>query len=88
VQAQLEFFYQSAAVNKIPNYPIKFVQIPTEVATIQSSGGQVLLANAGANTKETPGTYTIINLVSGTDDAGGLSSANYRISLHVEGFWR
>jgi hypothetical protein len=84
VQEQLELFYQSTSFGSI-NYPTGlFIEgkIPTETATIQSSGGQVLLANSRANTNTTSGTYTIISL------AGEIGSAEYRISLQVEGFWR
>jgi hypothetical protein len=81
VQDQLELFYQSATTGSI-KYPFTFIYVPTETATIQSSGGQVLLANSGANTKATSGAYTIISL------AGEITDANYRISMQVEGFWR
>jgi hypothetical protein len=81
VQGQLELFYQSATAGSI-KYPFTFIYVPTETATIQSSGGQVLLANSGANTKATSGAYTIISL------AGEITDADYRISMQVEGFWR
>jgi hypothetical protein len=82
VQEHLELFCRSTDIGYI-NYPIKlFIAAPTETATIQSSGGQVLLANSGANTKEHSGTYTIISLT------GEIADADYRISIQVEGFWR
>jgi hypothetical protein len=81
VQEHLELFCRSTSVGSI-NYPLKFVYVPTETATIQSSGGQVLLANSSANTTETSGSYSIISL------AGEIGNAGYRISLQVEGFWR
>lgn len=81
VLEQLELFYQSATIGSI-KYPFTFEYVPTETATIQSSGGQVLLANSSANTKTTSGAYAIISL------AGEISDANYRISMQVEGFWR
>lgn len=88
VLEKLEFFYRSATISNIPDYPISFYGTPTEVATIQSSSGQVLLANAGTNTPDSPGKYTIISLVDGTSETGGIASANYCISLHIEGVWR
>jgi hypothetical protein len=82
VQEHLELFCRSTNIGYI-NYPVKlFINTPTETATIQSSGGQVLLANSGANTKEHSGTYTIISLT------GEIADADYRISIQVEGFWR
>lgn len=81
VQEHLELFCRSTSIGGI-NYPLKFVYVPTEIATIQSSGGQVLLANSSANTTETSGSYSIISL------AGEIGNASYRISLQVEGFWR
>jgi hypothetical protein len=81
VQEPLELFYQSLPI--YTNYPFTFKEIPTETATIQSSGGQqVMLANTGANTIKNTGSYTIISL--GTS----LDAATYCISMHVEGFWR
>jgi len=82
VKELLELFYRSATTGGIA-YPFTFEYVPTETATIQSSGGQVLLANSSANTKTTSGTYAIISL------AGEISDdADYRISIQVEGFWR
>ena len=81
VQEHLELFCRSTSTSRI-NYPFKFAAIPTETTTIQSSGGQVLLANSSTNTTEASGTYAIISL------AGEIDSANYRISIQVEGFWR
>ena len=81
VQEHLELFCRSTSTNRI-NYPFKFASIPTETTTIQSYGGQVLLVNSGANTDETSGAYAIISL------AGEIESADYRISIQVEGFWR
>lgn len=83
VQEHLEFFCRSTSISGI-NYPLKFVDVPAETATIQiqSSGKQVLLANSSANTTETSGSYFIISL------AGEIGDAAYRISLQVEGFWR
>lgn len=81
VQEHLELFCRSTSIGSI-NYPLKFVYVPTETATIQNSGGQVLLANSSANNTETSGSYSIISL------AGEISNADYRISLQVEGFWR
>ena len=81
IQEHLELFCRSATTSSI-NYPIEFAYTPTETATVQSSGGQVLLANSAANTNKTSGTYAIISLV------GEIADANYSISIHVEGFWR
>ncbi len=81
VQEPLELFCRSTTIGGI-NYPFKFEYIPTETATIQSSGGQVLLANSGANSEETSGSYAIISL------EGEIPNANYHISIQVEGFWR
>ena len=81
VQEHLELFCRSTTTGN-NSYPIKFSYIPTETATLQSSGGQVLLANSSANTKEASGSYVIISL------AGEIDSADYRISMQVEGFWR
>jgi hypothetical protein len=80
VQEQLELFYRSTIIST--NYPFTFKYVPTEIATIQSSSGQVLLANSGANTASTSGNYAIISL------AGGIDNANYRISMQVAGFWK
>ena len=88
VEYPLEFFYQSTTINTIPEYPFAFTDAPTETATIQSAGGQVLLASSSKNTNTKPGSYAIIYLVSDTDSVGGLSNARYRISIQVEGFWR
>lgn len=81
VQEHLELFCQSTTTNRI-RYPFKFAYVPTEIATVQSSGGQVLLANSSANTAESSGIYAIISL------AGEIANADYRISIQVEGFWR
>ena len=65
VKEHLELFCQSTAIGRI-NYPFTFVApskdgsaTPTETATLQSSGGQVLLANSSANTAEKSGTDAI-----------------------------
>jgi hypothetical protein len=81
VQEHLELFCRSTTTSSL-SYPVDFVYIPTETTTVQSSGGQVLLANSSANTAKTSGTYAIISLV------GEIAAANYTISIQVEGFWR
>ena len=81
VQEHLELFCRSTTTSEI-NYPIEFAYVPTETTTLQSSGWQVLLANSTANTTKASGTYAIISL------AGEIDSADYRISMQVEGFWR
>jgi hypothetical protein len=80
VLEQLELFHRSTTIST--NYPFTFKQIPSETATIQSSGGQVLLVNSGANTASNSGSYSIVSL------AGELNTATYYISLQVEGFWK
>lgn len=81
VQEHFELFYRSLPINT--NYPFTFREIPTETVTMQSYSEQpVMLANAAANTKKTTGSYTIISLITALDEA------TYRISIHVEGFWR
>lgn len=82
VKELLELFYRSATTGGIA-YPFTFEYVPTETATIQGSGGQVLLANSSANTKATSGAYAIISLAGEISDV-----ADYRISIQVEGFWR
>lgn len=79
VQEPFELFYRSAPISV--KYPFTFREAPTEIVTIQS-GQQTMLANTGANTNETTGNYAIISLVTALDEAA------YRISMHVEGFWR
>ena len=81
VQEHLELFCRSTSFGGI-GYPFDFIGTPTETAMIQSSSGQVLLVNSSANTIKASGTYAIVSLV------GEISSANYRISIQVEGFWR
>ena len=81
VQEHLELFCRSTSTSRL-NYPFKFTSIPTETATIQSSGGQALLANSSANTTENSGEYAIISLI------GEIDIADYHISIQVEGFWR
>lgn len=80
VQEPLELFHRSTTIST--NYPFTFKHVPTEVAMIQSSNGQVLLANSGANTSAISGAYTIISLT------GTKEPSTYRIALQVEGFWR
>ena len=67
---------------KTVKYPFTFKEIPSETATLQSPGGIVWLANKAKNTKSTCGTYVLIS-----PDKHS-TSANYNISLLVEGFWR
>lgn len=77
----LEFGCKSIAIST--SYPFEFKYTPTEVATIQSSGGQmVVLANTGANTIATSGSYTLISLIA------PLEESTYYISIQVEGFYK
>lgn len=84
VQTAIEgsgLFYDNNKM-KIIDYPFTFKEIPTELATLQSSGGIVWLANRTRNTKKASGLYTIIS-----PDAQ-ITNANYSISLQVEGLWK
>jgi hypothetical protein len=63
------------------NYPIEFIDVPSEVASIQSKGGIVWLANKGLNTETTTGLYSIIS-------ADKLTNAEYKINFEVSGRWR
>lgn len=63
-------------------YPVTFTKVPAEVATVQSPGGLVWLASRSANTKKTSSGYTLIS------PDKQLTSAVYKISLQVEGFWK
>jgi len=64
------------------SYPFTFTNTPTEIATLQSSGGLAWLANSSANTKNASGSYAIIS------PNAELATTAYNISLQVEGFWR
>ena len=75
-------YQNSTGINKI-NYPFTFKSVPSEVASIQSPGGQVWLATSkGLNTTEHSAIYSIISVDKLTN------TATYRISLRVEGFWK
>lgn len=63
------------------DYPFKFKDVPSESATLMSPAGLVWLASRGNNSKSKSGTYRIIS----PDE---LDSAKYKITLHVEGYWR
>jgi hypothetical protein len=73
--------YMDNKVMKKISYPIKFKKLPTETATIQSSGGIVWLAGREANSESNTAAYTIIS-------PDKLESAKYTICLGVEGCWR
>ena len=62
-------------------YPFTFDHVPNEIASIASSGGLVWLgASKALNTETTSATYSILS-------ADKLSnSAEYRVSIKVEGF--
>jgi len=64
---------------KSVTYPLEFKAAPTEVATIQSPGGIVWLANKAKNTAKASGVYTILS------PDKQVTSANYLISLQVNG---
>jgi uncharacterized protein YktA (UPF0223 family) len=76
----IELFYD----NKVQSikYPFAFKEVPSEVATLQSPGWIVWLANKSKNTKNTSGVYTIVS----PDKQS--TNADYIISLQVEGLWR
>lgn len=64
------------------NYPITFKSIPTETVTLQSPGGIAWIASKAKNTNKSSGVYTILSF----DEQ--LTSADYSISIQVEGCWR
>ena len=70
--------------NKIRSikYPFDFKSVPAELATVQSPGGVVWLASKTKNTQKTSGIYTIIS----PDEQ--ITSADYSVSLQVEGLWK
>lgn len=75
--------YQNSTVIKPLNYPITFKTAPSEVATVQSSGGLVWLASSkGLNTKTKTASYSILSADMLTNNTV------FRISIRVEGFWK
>lgn len=76
----LELFHD----NKMQSieYPFTFKEIPSEVATVQSSGWIVWLANKSNNTKTGSGVYAVVSPEKQS------TNANYTISIQVEGMWR
>ena len=75
--------YQNTSDIGAISYPFTFKSVPTETATIQSPSGMVWLAAAkSVNTTSKSAKYNIIS----ADKLA--SSTTYKISIHVEGFWK
>jgi hypothetical protein len=75
-----ELFYDNNTMKKV-KYPFAFKSIPSETATLQSPGGVAWLASRACNTASETSLYSIIS-------PDKLSSATYKISLQVEGYWK
>lgn len=73
-------YYDNKSMSQL-NYPISFSSVPSETATVQSSGGLAWLASRKANTKEKSGAYSIIS-------SDSLENASYCVSIQVKGFWK
>lgn len=74
--------YQNNIVMSSIAYPFEFKNTPSEVATLQSPGGFVWLATSkGLNTTTNSASYNIIS-------PDQLNNATYKISIHIEGFWK
>ena len=75
--------YMSGSSIKPKEYPITFIDVPSETATVKSPGGLVwLAANKGLNTKSKSASYSLIS----PDNL--INTASYSITLSVEGRWR
>ena len=84
VQTSIEganLFHDNNKMKSI-EYPFTFKHIPTEIVTLQSPGGIAWIANKTKNTKNASGIYTILS----SDEQ--ITSADYSISIQVDGFWR
>ena len=76
----VSLFYDNNVMNQI-DYPFTFSEVPSESATVQSSGGLAWLASRVENTEKASGAYSIIS-------SDSLASVPFRISLKVEGLWK
>lgn len=74
--------FHNDTLMKSIGYPFTFKKAPVEVATIQSPGGIVWLANKTKNTETASGVYMIIS----PDEQ--MTNANYSISIQAEGLWK
>jgi hypothetical protein len=75
-------YQNSSSISKI-DYPFVFQTAPNEVASVQSQGSLVWLAAAkGFNTNRHSAAYNILSADKIT------TTATYRISIQVEGFWK
>lgn len=72
----------SAGSMKSEKYPFTFSSIPSEIATLQSPGWIVWLASKTENTAKSSGIYMLIS-----NDEQPINTT-YKISIHVEGFWK
>lgn len=75
---EASLFYSGSTANSV-KYPFIFKNPPTEIASIQSSGGLTWLASKTKNTTEQSATYVIIS-------PDKLSSTQHQVSLLVKGF--
>lgn len=75
----VKFYYSNQVFNQT-NYPITFTGIPSETATVQSSGGFAWLASCKLNTTTLSGAYRVVS-------SDSLDNASYRISIQVKGSW-
>jgi hypothetical protein len=73
-------YYNSTDMETI-EYPVDFVSVPSELASVCSTSGVVWLASNGANTEKEAASYRIISPTK-------LDSANYNINFCVSGLWK
>jgi hypothetical protein len=77
--------YDNKAYHSAPSrrhtYPIKFVGVPYETATLHSPGPIVWLASRGKNTEQNTGEYCLLSFDNQT-------SAEYSITIKVHGYWK
>lgn len=73
--------YHDAVKMEAQAYPFKFSGVPSEIATVQSPGNFVWLANTTANTTEKSGIYRLVS-------PDTYASAKYKITIRTEGFWK
>ena len=82
VKYNIGSFYKNNSNMTSIEYPFEFIDVPSEVVTVQSPGGLVWIAAAnGINNERSTAVYNIIS-------ADTQNNAVYKISFIVEGYWR
>lgn len=63
------------------DYPVNFVETPTESVSLQGSSGIVWLANRSTNSTKQSATYSLLSI-------DKQNAATYELAFSVKGFWK